>query len=415
MNNIYDILYERGLIKDVTDQSIKERVQEPITLYCGFDPTGPTLHVGHLLPIILLKHFEIAGHNPIALIGGATGCIGDPSFKKDERSLNSYEVVRANANSLMSQLEYFFDKERTQFVNNMDWTGEISAIEFLRDYGKAFTINNMIAKDSVASRMETGISFTEFSYPILQALDFKHLFEKYGCELQIGGSDQWGNITAGTELIRKTSSSENKKVYGITVPLVTKNDGTKFGKSEGGAIWLDSNLTSPYEFYQFFMQSQDADVITYLKTFTFLSLAEIESLEESLKAQPFKREAQKKLAYEVTKFVHGQEAADTAVKISQILFSGDLSQLTVAEIENNFKHIEKVTINDQTALVDALITCDLASSKREAREFITNNSISLNSNKVSDTEYIITKNDGIGEQFLMIKRGKKKYQFVVIN
>ncbi len=412
MKNIYDILDERGLIKDITDEAIKDRVNDPITLYCGFDPTGPTLHIGHLFPIILLKHFENAGHNPIAVIGGATGCIGDPSFKKDERSLNTYEVVEEYAASLTSQIKRFFDHDKTQFVNNMDWTKKISAIEFLRDYGKAFSVNNMIAKDSVASRMETGISFTEFSYPILQALDFKYLNDHYNCELQIGGSDQWGNITAGTELIRKTS--ENKKVYGITVPLVTKSDGTKFGKSEGHAIWLDPNLTSPYEFYQFFMQSQDTDVIKYLKSFTFLPIEEINQLAKQVETEPFKRQAQKVLAYEVTKFVHGQEMADTAVKISEILFSGDLKQLSVEEIELNFKNVKMTEVAANTTLVDGLIECGLASSKREAREFITNNSISINGDKQTDLEYILTDTDGIGGKYVMLKRGKKKYEFVII-
>lgn len=410
MKNIYDILNERELIKDVTDESIKERLNTPITLYCGFDPTGPTLHIGHLFPIILLKHFENAGHNPIAVIGGATGCIGDPSFKKDERALNTYDVVEKNAQSLSAQIKMFFDPSKTKFVNNMDWTKNISAIQFLRDYGKAFSVNNMIAKDSVASRMKSGISFTEFSYPILQALDFKYLNDNYNCELQIGGSDQWGNITAGTELIRKTS--ENKKVYGITVPLVTKSDGTKFGKSEGQAIWLDPELTSPYEFYQFFVQSQDEDVIRYLKSFTFLPLDEIMKLEEQVKNEPFKREAQKVLAYEVTKFVHGTEKADTAVKISEILFSGDLKQLSVEEIESNFKNIEMVHISDNTPLVDALVEASLASSKREAREFISNNSISVNGDKVNDIEAVLTKEEAIGSKYLMVKRGKKKYQFI---
>ncbi len=412
MKNIYDILDERGLIKDVTDAAIKDRVNDPITLYCGFDPTGPTLHVGHLFPIILLKHFENAGHNPIAVIGGATGCIGDPSFKKDERSLNTYEVVEEYAASLTSQIKKFFDADKTQFVNNMDWTGKISAIEFLRDYGKAFSVNNMIAKDSVASRMETGISFTEFSYPILQALDFKYLNEHYNCELQIGGSDQWGNITAGTELIRKTS--DNRKGYGITVPLVTKSDGTKFGKSEGGAIWLDPNLTSPYEFYQFFMQSQDSDVIKYLKSFTFLPMEEINELEKQVETEPFKRAAQKTLAYEITKFVHNQDMADTAVKISEILFSGDLNQLSVEEIELNFKNVKMTEITNGTTLVDGLIECGLASSRREAREFISNNSIAINGDKQADLEYVLTDEDGIGGKYIMLKRGKKKYEFVII-
>lgn len=412
MKNIYDILDERGLVKDVTDEALRDRVEQPITLYCGFDPTGPTLHIGHLFPIILLKHFENAGHNPIAVIGGATGCIGDPSFKKDERSLNTYEVVEQYAASLTAQIERFFDHDKTKFVNNMDWTKNIGAIEFLRDYGKAFSVNNMIAKESVASRMDTGISFTEFSYPILQALDFKYLNDNYNCELQIGGSDQWGNITAGTELIRKTS--ENKKVFGLTVPLVTKSDGTKFGKSEGHAIWLDPNLTSPYEFYQFFVQSQDADVINYLKSFTFLEMEDINQLQVQVETEPFKRTAQKVLAYEVTKFVHGQEMADTAVKISEILFTGDLKQLSIEQIELNFKNVKMTEITNNTPLVDGLIECGLATSKREAREFITNNSISINGEKQSDLEYVLSGKDGIGEKYVMLKRGKKKYEFIII-
>lgn len=412
MNNIYNKLAERGLIKDVTDESIKQRLDSPITLYCGFDPSGPTLHIGHLFPIMLLKHFELGGHSPIAVIGGATGCIGDPSFKKDERQLNTYEVVAANAVSLKSQMEPFFDLNKTIFVNNLDWTKEINTIEFLRDYGKAFTINNMIAKESVASRMETGISFTEFAYPLLQALDFKYLNDNYNCELQIGGSDQWGNITAGTELIRKTS--DNKKVYGITVPLVTKSDGTKFGKSEGSAIWLDPKLTSPYEFYQFFLQSQDSDVISYLKCFTFLELSEINNLEVQLKENPAQRQAQKTLAYEVTKFVHGNEMADTAIKISEMLFSGDLTQLSKREIEENFINVKMNEISDMTPLVDALISCELASSKREAREFINNNSIAVNANKIDDIDYVLSKKDAIEDTYIMLKRGKKKYEFIII-
>lgn len=412
MINIYNKLNDRGLIKDVTDEAIIERLNQPITLYCGFDPSGPTLHIGHLFPIMLLKHFENAGHNPIAVIGGATGCIGDPSFKKDERQLNSYEVVAANASSLKAQMEPFFDLNKTVFVNNLDWTKEINTIEFLRDYGKAFTINNMIAKDSVASRMETGISFTEFAYPLLQALDFKYLNDHHNCELQIGGSDQWGNITAGTELIRKTS--DNKKVYGMTVPLVTKSDGTKFGKSEGSAIWLDPKLTSPYEFYQFFLQSQDGDVISYLKCFTFLELAEIERLNQQLIENPAGRDAQKTLAFEVTKFVHGETMANTAVKISEILFSGNLKQLTKEEIDTNFINVKMTTIAESTNIVEGLISCGLATSKREAREFIGNNSISINGEKCTDETYTLTKNDGIGEKYIMLKRGKKKYEFIII-
>lgn len=412
--NIYDVLNERGLIKQVTDEQVKKRLEKPITLYCGFDPTASSLHIGHLLPIMLLKHFERLNHNPIAVIGGATGCIGDPSFKKDERTLNSYEVVEQYANNLTEQMKKLLDPNKTKFVNNMQWTKEINTIEFLRDYGKAFTINKMIAKDSVSSRIESGISFTEFSYQILQALDFKYLNDTYNCELEIGGSDQWGNITAGIDLIRKTSVKEDKKVYGITVPLVTKSDGTKFGKTEGGAIWLDPELTSPYEFYQFFYQSEDTDVINYLKVFTFIDMDEINELEEKVKTEPFKREAQKKLAGEVTKFVHGEKGLDLAIKASEILFSGDLSILTSEQVEQSFGNLIEKTIEKDTDILDALIVGELASSKREAREFIQNGAISINGVKITDNEYIISEKDGIGGKYLLVKRGKKKFSFLEI-
>lgn len=412
MENIYDLLNARGLVKQVTDESLRDRLNQPITVYCGFDPTGDSLHVGHLMPIVLLKHFEMMGHNPIALIGGATGCIGDPSGKNQERQLNSYEIVQHNVDQLTMQISRFFEQDKVRIVNNFDWIKEINTIEFLRDYGKYFNVNTMLAKDSVASRIDSGISFAEFSYQILQALDLKHLNEKYNCELQIGGSDQWGNLTAGTELVRKTNS-EKVTVYGMTVPLVTKADGTKFGKSEGGAVWLDPKKTSPYEFYQFFYNVEDSKVIDYLKTFTFLSLDDINELEASLQSEPFKRKAQTALATEVTKFVHGIEAVEMVAKISEILFTGNLSLLTKAQIEENFHNMKQYVLAPDMNIVDAMIEAELASSKREAREFLKNGSISLNGSKISE-EIVITDQQLIENTYCLIKRGKKKYALIKV-
>ncbi len=415
--NVYNTLENRGLIKQITDETIKDRLNNPITVYCGFDPTAESLHIGHLLPIILLKHFEKMGHTPIAVIGGATGCIGDPSFKANERQLNSYDTVVKYSKSLTEQISKFFDLDKAHIVNNMSWTENINIIDFLRDYGKNFTINNMIAKDSVASRMETGISFTEFSYPILQALDFKHLYEKYNCQLQIGGSDQWGNIVGGIDLIRKTRDYQidekiKDKVYGITVPLIKKSDGTKFGKTEGGAIWLNPEKTSPYEFYQFFYNTSDLDVINYLKVFTFIEISEITELENDLLINPKARNAQKKLAQEVTKFVHGDQILESISKVSEILFTGKLNELSINEIETNFKGIKKFTIEKNITLIDALINSKLASSKREAREFLKAGSILVNGIKQNDEHFVLTNDIAIGGKYLMIKRGKKKYAFM---
>ncbi len=413
MDNVYDELKARGLINQETSEDIKEILKEKQTVYCGFDPTGDSLHVGHLLPIVILKHFENYGHNNIALVGGATGLIGDPSGKKDERTLNTKETVKEYSKLIESQLVRFLDEGKTRFTNNVNWFGQLSAIDFLRDYGKNFGINYMINKDSVSSRLETGLSFTEFSYTIIQAIDFAHLYENYNCTFQIGGSDQWGNITSGLELIRKRN--ENAKAYGLTVPLVTKSDGTKFGKTEGGAIWLDSEKTSPYEFYQFFLNTDDQSVIKYLKTFTFVPLEEIEELQKKVEEKPFLREAQKVLAKEMVKFVHGEEAVKVVEKVSEVLFTGDLSKLNVEEIENNFKSIKMFNVNENINILDLLIESELASSKRESREFINSNSIKLNGNSLTDCEKIITKEDAIGNKYILLKRGKKKFSFIKIN
>lgn len=413
MKNVYHELIERGLINQVTDQDIIERLNSPITLYCGFDPTGDSLHVGHLLPIIILKHFENYGHHNLALVGGATGLIGDPSGKKDERVLNTKDIVQEYAKNLQTQLIKYLDGEKTTFLNNYDWTKDITVIDFLRDYGKNFNINYMIHKESVSSRLESGLSFTEFTYTILQALDFNYMYQHYNCELQIGGSDQWGNITSGLELIRK--SNEDAKAFGITVPLVTKSDGSKFGKSEGGAIWLNPEKTTPYEFYQFFINTPDSDVIQYLKYFTFLSVDEIDELEIQMKNEPHLRATQKALAKEITTFVHGKEALDQVLKISKSLFTGDLSELTAFEIEKYFTHIEEIRVDAGLQLLDFLVTTKLASSKREAREFVSAGSITIAGNKLTDPEMVMTKDMAIEGKYILVKRGKKKFAFVRFN
>ncbi len=412
MKNVYHELNERGLINQITDEGLIERLNDPITLYCGFDPTGDSLHVGHLLPIVIMKHFERHGHHNLALVGGATGLIGDPSGRNEERQLNTKDVVNGYVETIKSQLVKYLDGNNTKFVNNYDWTSNLSVIDFLRDYGKSFGVNYMLAKDTIASRLETGISYTEFTYTILQAMDFNHLYQNENCELQIGGSDQWGNITSGLELIRK--ENEDAKAYGLTIPLVTKSDGTKFGKTAGGAVWLNPEKTTPYEFYQLFLNTNDEDVIKYLKTFTFISLEEITKLETQVKEAPHLREAQRELARAITEFVHGKEAVEQVEKISACLFTGDISGLSVSEIETYFTHIEQIEVEANTNILDVLIQTKLASSKREAREFVTNNSIAINGEKTTNLEKSITKELAIGEKYIMIKRGKKKFAFIKI-
>ncbi|MBB5324470.1 tyrosyl-tRNA synthetase [Anoxybacillus tepidamans] len=415
-----DLLKElewRGLINQVTDQEGLEKLlsEEKVSLYCGFDPTADSLHIGSLLPILTLRRFQLAGHRPIALVGGATGLIGDPSGKKSERTLNAKEVVEQWSEKIKEQLSRFLDFEAVdnpaKIANNYDWIGSLDVISFLRDVGKHFGLNYMLAKESVQSRIETGISFTEFSYMILQSLDFLKLYQSENCKLQIGGSDQWGNITAGLELIRKTE--EDAKAFGLTIPLVTKADGTKFGKTESGTIWLDREKTSPYEFYQFWINTDDRDVIKYLKYFTFLSKEEIEQLERELQEAPEKRTAQKALAEEVTKLVHGEEALGQAVKISEALFSGSISELTADEIEQGFKDVPSFEYNGaEIALVELLVMANIVPSKRQAREDIANGAIYVNGERVKDVNKVLTKEDRIEGRFTVIRRGKKKYHLI---
>ena len=412
--NLLEELQWRGIIYQQTDeQDIKELLEnEKISLYCGVDPTADSLHIGHLLPFLTLRRFQQHGHRPIVLIGGATGMIGDPSGKKEERKLQTIETVQENVKGLKKQLEKIFDFDGFNgavLVNNYDWTSTMNVITFLRDYGKYIGINYMLAKDTIASRLETGISFTEFSYTILQGIDFLHLFDEYQCKLQIGGSDQWGNITTGLELIRKIH--DGAKAYGLTIPLVTKADGTKFGKTENGAVWLDPEKTSPYEFYQFWINTADEDVVKYLKYFTFLTKEEIEDLEQSLKKEPHLRKAQKALAEEMTRLIHGQEALNQAIRISESLFSGDIKQLSAEEIKQGFKDVPSYEVKEtqELGLVDLLVQAKISPSKRQAREDIQNGAIYINGERVTDTSYQLTETDRIEGQFTIVRRGKKKY------
>lgn len=414
MMNILQDLEFRGLINQQTDaEGLQELLEkESVKLYCGFDPTADSLHIGHMLPILILRRFQQAGHQPIALVGGATGLIGDPSGKKAERTLNEKETVAFFSERIKEQLSNFLDFNKegnpATIANNYDWIGSLDLITFLRDIGKNFGLNYMLAKDTVASRLETGISFTEFSYMILQSYDFLNLYQTHGCRLQIGGSDQWGNITAGLELIRK--SEEDAKAFGLTVPLVTKSDGTKFGKTEGGAVWLDPEKTTPYEFYQFWINTDDRDVVKYLKYFTFLSHEEILELEKQVAEAPEKREAQKALASEMTKLVHGVEALEQAIKISAALFSGSVAELTAAEIEQGFKDVPSVERSVEDALlVDVLVESKISPSKRQAREDITNGAVYVNGERTQELDYMITEKDRIEGKFTIIRRGKKKY------
>ncbi|TYR82115.1 tyrosine--tRNA ligase [Priestia megaterium] len=416
MNILQDLEF-RGLINQQTDEKgLNELLsKESVRLYCGFDPTADSLHIGHLLPVLILRRFQQAGHQPIALVGGGTGLIGDPSGKKAERTLNEKETVAMFSERIKGQLSRFLEFENIDnaaiIANNYEWIGSLDVITFLRDIGKNFGINYMMAKDSVQSRIESGISFTEFSYMILQSYDFLNLYQTYTCKLQIGGSDQWGNITAGLELIRK--SEENAKAFGLTVPLVTKADGTKFGKTEGGAIWLDAEKTSSYEFYQFWINTDDRDVIKYLKYFTFLSHEEIIVLEKSANEAPEKREAQKALAAEMTTLVHGEKALEQAIRISQALFSGSIAELTASEIKEGFKDVPSYTYSgEEINLVDLLVESKISPSKRQAREDISNGAIYINGNRVQDLQKIVGEEDRIEGQFTVIRRGKKKYTLI---
>ena len=405
---LYDELVWRGLINDISSPELEKKLNEGgLTFYIGTDPTGDSLHIGYYSSFLVAKRLKEAGHNPILLVGGATGLIGDPK-PNAERAMITKEQLEYNYKKLRKQVEDIFGFE---VVNNYDWSKDINFIDYLRDYGKFFNINYMLSKETVKRRLDIGITYTEFSYMIMQSLDFLWLFENKGCTLQIGGQDQWGNITSGIELIRKKTG---KEAYGFTMPLITKADGTKFGKSEGKAIWLDREKTSPYEWYQFLINSEDEKVIEYLKKLTFLSREEIESLEASLKENPELRLPHKALAREVITFLFGSEDYDEALKISEALFSGNIKSLTEKELASALSNIEPFEVDSDINIVDLLVEGKVASSKREAREFVTNGSITINEQKFTDVNQVITKKDSLFDKFLVIRRGKKKYYLGII-
>ncbi|MEX3472094.1 tyrosine--tRNA ligase [Staphylococcus warneri] len=415
-NALIEDLKWRGLIYQQTDEAGIEELlnKEQVTLYCGADPTADSLHIGHLLPFLTLRRFQEHGHRPIVLIGGGTGMIGDPSGKSEERVLQTEEQVEANVQGISNQMHKLFEfgtDKGAVLVNNKDWLGQISIISFLRDYGKHVGVNYMLGKDSIQTRLEHGISYTEFTYTILQAIDFGHLNRELNCKIQVGGSDQWGNITSGIELMRRMYGQT--EAYGLTIPLVTKSDGKKFGKSESGAVWLDADKTSPYEFYQFWINQSDEDVIKFLKYFTFLSKEEINQLEQSKEEAPHKREAQKALAENVTRFIHGEDALNDAIRISQALFSGDLKSLSAKELKEGFKDVPQVELSKNTTnIIDALIETGIGSSKRQAREDVNNGAIYINGERQQDVNYELTDEDKIEGAFTIIRRGKKKYFMV---
>lgn len=410
--DILEDLKWRGAINQETDEEgLRELLNEKkISLYCGTDPTGDSLHIGHLIPFIMLKRFEMAGHHPYILVGGGTGSIGDPSGRKTERQLQTKEQVEHNVHALTEQVTRLFGGSgHVTFVNNFDWLSQFNLLDFLRDYGKEFNVNTMIRKDVVASRLENGISFTEFTYQILQSIDFLTLYRDHDVQLQIGGSDQWGNITAGIDLIHK-KEGQDAKVFGLTIPLMLKADGTKFGKTAGGAVWLDPKKTSPYEFYQFWLNQDDRDVVKYLKYFTFLSHDEIDALAEKVQTQPEKREAQRALAREVTTFVHGEEAMHEAEKISEILFSGDIKELTAEQVEQVFGKMPSVEVSrEKQNLVIWLVDNGIEPSRRQAREDVKNGAIRVNGERIQDLEYELDPTAAFDGKYVVIRRGKKKY------
>lgn len=417
--NIIDELEWRGAINQQTDpEGLRDYVENhKISLYCGVDPTGDSLHIGHLIPFIMLKRFQLAGHRPVILIGGATGTIGDPSGKSEERQLQSLDKVNDNARKLSEQMKKLFLKDPEadfRMVNNYDWTKDISLLEFLRTAGKRFNVNTMLAKDIVASRLEVGISFTEFAYQILQSMDFLHLYQEEDVRLQIGGADQWGNITSGLDYIRKVEGPE-AQAFGLTIPLMLKADGTKFGKTAGGAVWLDPEKTSPYEFYQFWVNQQDADVVKYLKYFTFLDQEEIANYAEKVANEPEKREAQKALAEEMTRFVHGEEGLKDALAITDALFKGDIKQLTAQQIEQGFGKMPGKTMPKEAAnLAVWLVDSEVESSRRQSREDIQNGAIYINGERIQDLDYEISEADAIEGRYIVVRRGKKKYFLITL-
>ncbi len=423
--NFVEELRWRGMIQDIMPGTEELLAKELVTGYVGFDPTADSLHVGSLIPIIMLKHMQRAGHKPIALVGGATGMVGDPSGKSDERNLLDEEILAKNVAGVQGVLERFLDFSDSEnsavLVNNYDWMKNFSFIEFIRDIGKHITVNYMSAKDSVKKRIETGISFTEFSYQLLQGYDFLHLYKDLGCKLQMGGSDQWGNITTGTELIRRIGNGEG---FAFTCPLMTKADGTKFGKTESGAVWLTADKTSPYEFYQFWVKTSDQDAPKYIRTFTFLSKDEIEAIEEEHNKAPHLFHIQKRLAEEVTRMVHGEEALQTAIAATNILFgrstADDLKKLNNDQFLEVFDGVQqaKLAMSDVKSgvgIIDALSAkTGFLKSNGEARRELKGNSISVNKTKVKE-DYTLSSSDLINDKFILLSKGKKNNYLIVVD
>ena len=414
--DILEDLQWRQAIQQVSDETNFKRLLasgKKISLYCGVDPTGDSLHIGHLIPFIMLKRFQQAGHHPYIVIGGGTGSIGDPSGRKTERQLQTMDQVNRNKAALTQQMRRIFGQDNFTIVDNYDWLSKISLLDFLRDYGKLFNVNTMLNKEIVARRLEAGISFTEFTYQILQSVDFWHLFKNEQVQVQIGGADQWGNLTAGMDLIHK--KQPQAEVFALTIPLMLKADGTKFGKTAGGAVWLDPKKTSPFEFYQFWLNQDDRDVIKYLKFFTFLSHEEIDQLAVEVAHHPEKRTAQRRLAQEVTTFVHGQAAMQEAEKISQILFGGDIKDLSVAQIEQAFAKMPSVQASAQPQnIINWLVDLKLEPSKRQAREDVHNGAISLNGNLVTDEQLLVQPDEHFEGKYMIVRKGKKNYTLVHI-
>ncbi|WP_339021861.1 tyrosine--tRNA ligase [Aeromonas salmonicida] len=433
--HLLDELTERGLVAQNSDPAaLADHLATPRTVYCGFDPTAGSLHIGHLVPLLMLRRFQLAGHTPVALVGGATGLIGDPSFKATERSLNSADTVLGWVASLSAQIKALLPTDEglsaPQLVNNGDWMGQMSALDFLRDIGKHFSVNAMLARESVRQRLarpDQGISFTEFSYALLQSYDFAVLHQRLGCTLQIGGNDQWGNITSGMDLTRRLHQAQ---VHGMTLPLITKADGTKFGKTEGGAVWLDPALTSPYAFYQFWLGTADEDVYRFLRYYSFMSLTEIDALEAEDAKRQGRKQAQQVLANELTELVHGKAALAAVQRISELLFRGDVARLGESDLAQLAQDgmpsstvsgeldlaqlaqdgMPSSTVSGELDLVSLLVSCGLANSKRIARELLAAGAISLNGTIRQDEQ--LSAEDRLFDRYLLLRRGKKQYQLV---
>ncbi|HEL2357353.1 TPA: tyrosine--tRNA ligase [Streptococcus suis] len=412
--NIFEELKARGLVFQTTDEEalVKALTEGQVSYYTGYDPTADSLHLGHLVAILTSRRLQLAGHKPYALVGGATGLIGDPSFKDAERSLQTKDTVDGWVTKIQGQLSRFLDFEngdnKAEMVNNYDWFSDISFIDFLRDVGKYYTVNYMMSKDSVKKRIETGISYTEFAYQIMQGYDFYELNDKHNVTLQIGGSDQWGNMTAGTELLRRKA---DKSGHVMTVPLITDSTGKKFGKSEGNAVWLDADKTSPYEMYQFWLNVMDDDAVRFLKIFTFLSLDEIAEIEKQFDAARHERLAQKILAKEVVTLVHGEEAYNQALNITEQLFAGNIKNLSAKELKQGLSNVPNYTVQaeDNLNIVELLVTSGIVTSKRQAREDVANGAIYVNGERVQDLDYTLSDSDKIDGELTVIRRGKKKY------